>query len=76
MAIDTLKVVAEHTPLDLLIWRHYKREVIGLVEDTLARNPGLAGLGPFLPVGTTVIVKAPSPEPKGRNAVPVVTLYD
>ncbi len=76
MAIDALKVVSELTTLDLLIWRHYKREVIGLIDDTLARNPGLAALGLFLPVGTTVLVKTPDPAPTGRTAVPVITLYN
>lgn len=76
MAIDTLKVEADFTTLDLLLWRHYKREVPGLVEDTLQRNQNLARLGVFLPIGTKVFVEAPAPTPQGRAAVRVVTLYD
>jgi phage tail protein X len=74
--IKTLKVTTERTPLDLLLWRRFTREVPGLAEDTLARNPGLAALGAFLPVGTTIEVEAPSPAPVGRRAAPVVSLYD
>jgi len=76
MAIETLTVIAEQTTLDLLLWRRYKRDVQGLVEDTLSRNPGLARLGVYLPVGLKVQVKTPAPEPKGRAAVRVVSLYD
>jgi phage tail protein X len=76
MPIETLKVAAERTPLDLLLWRRYKREVPGLVEQTLQRNPGLARLGAFPPVGATVAVEAPAPALKGRQAAPVVRLYD
>lgn len=76
MAIETLMVTTERTPLDLLLWRHYRREVPGLVEDTLGRNPGLAALGAVLPVGTAVQVQTPAPDPTGRQAAPVVSLYD
>lgn len=52
--------------LDMVLYRHFEREVPGLVEDTLARNPGLAALGPRLPVGTRVMVK--TPDPRERSA--------
>lgn len=76
MAIETIIVPAERIPLDLLLWRRFKREVPGLVEDTLRRNPGLAAYGVFLPYNTKVLVKTPDPEPRGRAAIPVVSLYD
>lgn len=76
MALETLTVTAELTPLDLLLWRHYRREVEGLVEDTLDRNPGLASKGLYLDVGTKVIVETPPPPPVGRAARPVIQLYE
>ena len=76
MIIETLDVTTERTTLDLLLWRRFRREVPGLVEDTLRRNPGVARLGVFMPVGLTVTVAVPDPEPKSRRAAPVVTLYD
>ena len=76
MTIVTLTVAAEGTTLDLLLWRKFRREVPGLVEDTLRNNPGLARLGAFLPVGLSVKLAVPTLEPKGRSAVPVATLYD
>lgn len=76
MAIETLEVVAEMTTLDLLLWRRFRREVEGLVEDTLRRNPGLAQMGVHLPVGLKVMVATPAPEPRGRAAVRVISLYD
>jgi phage tail protein X len=74
--IETLTVTAEYLTLDLLCWRRFRREVPGLVEDTLRRNPGLAKIGVFLPVGMTIDVQTPAPEPRGRTAVQVVSLYD
>ena len=76
MTIETLKVTTERTTLDLLLWRRFRREVPGLVEDTLRRNSGVAHLGAMLPLGLMVQVAVPNPEPKGRSAAPVVTLYD
>jgi len=74
--IETLTVVAEQMTLDLLLWRRDRREVPGLVEDTLRRNPGLAKIGVSLPVGMNISVQTPAPEPRGRTAVQVVSLYD
>jgi phage tail protein X len=76
MTIETLEVITERTTQDLLLWRRFRREVPGLVEDTLRRNPGLARLGTMLPVGLSLQVAVPNPEPQGRSAAPVVTLYD
>ena len=73
---ETLIVTAEQTSLDLLLWRRFRREVPGLVEDTLRRNPGLAAIGVFLPVGMAVTVQTPAPEPRGRAAVQLFSLYD
>lgn len=39
-----------------------------VVEDTLALNPGLAALGPILPLGTRIVIAAPPP------AAPVSTI--
>jgi phage tail protein X len=73
--IETLTVEADHTTLDLLLWRRYRREAKGLVEDTLARNPGLAALGAILPIGTVVQVEAPAPATDSA-ATTVRSLYD
>lgn len=74
--IDILTVTAEQTTVDLLIWRRFRHEIPGLVEDTLRRNPGLAKIGVFLPVGMTIDVQTPAPELRGRAVVQIVSLYD
>lgn len=76
MALETLTVGQEGETLDLLLFRRFRREVEGLVEGTLALNPGLADLGPILPLWTRVLVEPPAPAPRGRKARPVVSLYD
>lgn len=74
MALQTLAFPNNDTPLDLLLYVAFRREVSGLVDDTLARNPGLAALGPFPPAGTQIVVNAPSP-PGTVAPSPVIRLY-
>ena len=74
MAAEVLTVEHDLTTLDLLLWRRFRREVVGLVEATLAANSGLAALGVYLPIGTKVRVTAPT-TPAARAAT-VVSLYD
>ena len=45
--------------LDRLAWRHFGATA-GVVEATLAANPGLAELGTVLPVGTVVELVQPA----------------
>ncbi|MBB4041999.1 phage tail protein X [Microvirga flocculans] len=62
MSTETLPPVeSAFTTLDLLLYRRFGREVPGLVEKTLDRNPGLADHGPYLPIGTQVTVEIPEP---------------
>lgn len=74
MTIETLTVDRAHCTLDLLLYRRLKREVPGLVEDTLVRNQGLAALGPFLPIGTKVTFLVPAPAPWGAARAPVTLI--
>ncbi|MCW2318307.1 P2-like prophage tail protein X [Rhodoblastus acidophilus] len=62
------------TPLDLLLWRRYRRDIVGLVEQTLVANPHLAGLGVCPPRGTKVLVTIP--EAQSETATRTVSLYD
>lgn len=55
--IERIVVTADFSTLSLMIWRRFQRPMPGLVEDTLGRNPGLADLGLFLPVGTEFDLK-------------------
>ena len=60
-------VQSEGLTLSLIVWRLFKRKPDGYVERVLARNPGLAELGPFLPVGTKVVLPLDvEPAPKAR----------
>lgn len=63
------------TPLDYLLFQAYGREVPGLVEATLAANPGLAALGPTPPRGTKVTVTDPTAQ-TSANSTPVIRLFD
>lgn len=56
----------EGDTVDLIAYRRFGR-LADQVERILEFNPGLAELGPILPVGT--IVKVPVPETKGRKTL-------
>lgn len=71
---ETLTVERVACPLDLLLFQRFRREVPGLVEATLERNPGLAAHGVFLPIGTTVAVEIPAPTNR-PSPKPIVTLW-
>ncbi|MCD9124026.1 tail protein X [Cupriavidus sp. UGS-1] len=58
--------------VDLLVFRHFGR-TRGLVETVLEMNPGLADLGPILPIGTEVeLPSAPADQP----TKPLLQLFD
>ncbi|MBY6056746.1 tail protein X [Leisingera daeponensis] len=58
--------------VDEIVWRYYGNQVRGALEVVLEANPGLADLGPVLPVGTTVQL----PEIETSKEVESVSLWD
>lgn len=58
--------------LDAICWRYYGRTA-GVVEQVLEANPGLASLGPVLPIGTEVRMPAAPVQATQRD---VVNLWD
>ena len=63
MATTTRTVHARQgDTLDLLLHRHTGRTA-GTTEATLAANPGLAGRGPILPMGTLIELPDVAPQP-------------
>lgn len=66
--IETQTVRTAATTLSLMIWRRFLRPMPGLLEDTLGRNPGLADLGPILPVGTSFDLRVDTPRNTGAGA--------
>lgn len=66
----TVRVEHDAMTLDLLVWRAFGRQDGGLVEQTLALNPGLAAQGTLLPIGTLVVLPEPqAPQPVRRDSV-------
>ena len=65
MILERVTVAGEFITLSLIVWRRFRRPMPGLVEQILDLNPGLAELGPCLPVGTTFNMPVPTPrEPR------------
>ena len=75
MILEILTTADDRMQVDLLLFNRFKREVPGLVEDTLDRNKGMAALGPYLPRGTRVMVAVPDATTMS-NPTPLITLYD
>jgi phage tail protein X len=49
-----ITVTRPRTTLDLLLWRQFGIAGAALLEQVLQTNPGLADVGPVLPIGTIV----------------------
>jgi len=59
-------VTQEGVTLSRMIWSLLRRQPKGYLEIVLGQNPGLAALGPELPVGTKVVFpldKVPTEDP-------------
>ena len=65
---DPFYLSEEGDTVDRVVWKHYGRQGAGLVEQVLAVNQGLSGLGPILPLGTRVVLP-PADEPNAEEAV-------
>lgn len=74
MASEHRLVALSGDKLDLLLWRD-----AGLGPAEISRvcdaNPGLADLGPILPLGTVVTVPATA-DARATRALPLIQLWD
>lgn len=61
MIVEPVTVEGEFITVSLVVWRRFKRPMPGLLEQILDLNPGLAALGPYLPVGTRFDMPVPTP---------------
>ena len=59
--IERVTVEGDGITVSLLVWRRFRRPMPGLLEQILDRNPGLAGAGTELPVGTVLDIPVPTP---------------
>lgn len=51
----TETVESEGLTVSLIVWRLFRRKPEGYIERVFDLNPGLADLGPYLPVGTVIV---------------------
>ncbi|WEK04576.1 MAG: tail protein X [Candidatus Devosia phytovorans] len=70
----TVTVKRGRTSIDLLLWQQHGIAGSALLERTLAENPGLAGLGPELPIGT-VVKLLEAPPPRRGQTLKVIDLF-
>ena len=70
---ETYVTEGDGIPIDLIIWRRYRTQTLGLVEATLTLNPGLADLTPLIPRGTTINI--PIDQPATPAQVAIVRLW-
>ncbi len=67
-------VQAEGLTLAKICWRRFRQPYPGIVERILDEQPGLAGLGVRIPVGTLISIPIENPRP--QHTTSVVTLWD
>lgn len=72
---QTITVTGDNVSLDLILYRRDGRRGQELVAAALTLNPGLAALGPVIPVGTRVILPDPPATPRQALREPV-SLFD
>ncbi|SFV32558.1 P2-like prophage tail protein X [Devosia crocina] len=71
---QSFTIKREGVTLDLLLYQVHGVEGPAMLEVALGLNPGLADMGPFIPLGTTVIV----PDKPARDVFrvrPTVSLF-
>lgn len=72
--METIKVSRAHMTLDLVLFRRFGATGQSLLESVLDANPGLAGKGAELPIGT-IVVLPDRPTTVSAAVRPVVDLF-
>lgn len=72
---DSISIAGDNLTVDLVLYRRDGRAGQALVEEAFGLNPGLAALGPILPVSTIVILPDRPPAPPQALREPV-SLFD
>ena len=60
-SVEPVTVEGDGLTVSLIVWRRFKTQMPGLVEQVYDLNPGLAELGPILPVGASFLMPIPTP---------------
>lgn len=70
---EVVTVEGDDITVSLIVWRRFKRPMPLLVEAILDANPGLADLGPVLPLGT--VFEMPVPVPQVNQVLEPIRLW-
>ncbi|USQ97234.1 tail protein X [Caulobacter sp. RL271] len=68
---EVVRVDIEGLTLSRFLWRRYRKPTPGLAEAVLDANPGLADVGPVLPLGRLITIPTVA-----TKTVEVVQLWD
>lgn len=71
--IKPVTVEGDGLTVSTIVWRRFKRPMLGLVEAIYDLNPGLADLGQTLPVGTSF--EMPIPIPREQQVLDPIRLW-
>ncbi len=72
--IAAIYTTREGDVIDLICRHHYGEATVGIVEQVLQANPGLADRGPILPTGISVLL--PDIADEALPVVATVRLWD
>ncbi len=71
--IETVTVEGDGLTVSVIVWRRFKRPMLGLVEAIYDQNLGLADVGQTLPVGTSF--EMPIPIPREQQVLDPIRLW-
>jgi phage tail protein X len=70
---ENITVDTEGLTVSLIVWRRFRRPTSRIVERIYEDTPGLAALGPILPVGTTF--RIPIDQPRESTTIEPISLW-
>ena len=74
-SIEKVVITGAGLTISRLIWNRFQRPMPGLLGGIYDLNPGLADVGPDLPIGTVVMIPVPV-QSDGEEVVEMITLWD
>lgn len=73
-SIEKVEITGAGLTVSRLIWNRFQAPLRGTLGRIYDLNPGLAGMGTHIPVGTTVLL--PVPDDADDQVIERVTLWD
>jgi phage tail protein X len=74
-SVERVTIIDEGVTIARLIWNRFQKPMPGLLGEVYAANPGIADTGPFLAVGSVVLLPVPE-QREDERVIERVTLWN